>query len=132
MGVVNVTPDSFSDGGQFFDPDKALEHAERLLSEGADILDIGGESTRPGARVNAEGRTSPGTKPAVAKKGSAANLKAAVIAAGESISAVSADEELARVLPVVAALKKKHPAAVLSVDTYKADVARAAVDVGAE
>ena len=53
MGVVNVTPDSFSDGGQFLDPEKAVEHAERLLDEGADILDIGGESTRPGARVDA-------------------------------------------------------------------------------
>jgi len=49
MGVVNVTPDSFSDGGKFVDREKALEHAERLLDEGADIIDIGGESTRPGA-----------------------------------------------------------------------------------
>ena len=55
MGIVNVTPDSFSDGGQFLDLDKAIEHAERLLDEGADILDIGGESTRPGARVDAGG-----------------------------------------------------------------------------
>ena len=52
MGVVNVTPDSFSDGGDFLDPDKALEHALRLLDDGAEIIDIGGESTRPGARVN--------------------------------------------------------------------------------
>ena len=122
MAVVNVTPDSFSDGGQFLDLAKALEHAERLLAEGADILDIGGESTRPGARVNAGAPRSPETKPTEAKKVSAANLKAAV----------SAEEELKRVLPVIAAVKKKYPGAVLSVDTYKADIARAAVDSGAE
>jgi dihydropteroate synthase len=124
MGIVNVTPDSFSDGGQFLDCDKALEHAERLLDEGADILDIGGESTRPGANVDAGvprlAETNPGTK-----KARAVSLKAGA-------PAVSAEEELKRVLPVVAALKKKHPAAVLSVDTYKADVARAAVGAGAE
>src|ERR1700730_18439623 len=51
MGIVNVTPDSFSDGGLHLDADQAIEHAGRLLQEGADILDIGGESTRPGARV---------------------------------------------------------------------------------
>src|ERR1700756_4795951 len=76
MGIVNVTPDSFSDGGQFLDRDQAVAHAERLLAEGADVLDIGGESTRPGARVDAAGRTSPGTKPAGAKKGSAGDPKA--------------------------------------------------------
>ena len=58
MGVVNVTPDSFSDGGRFLDRDAAVEHALRLLDEGADILDIGGESTRPGARVAEQGRVS--------------------------------------------------------------------------
>ena len=126
MGVVNVTPDSFSDGGQFLDPAKALEHAGRLLAEGADILDIGGESTRPGVRVHAGGQTSPEAKPTVTKKVSAANLKAAVVAPEESAPAVSAEEELNRVLPVIAAVKKKCPGAVLSVDTYKADVARAA------
>jgi dihydropteroate synthase len=114
MGIVNVTPDSFSDGGQFLDRDKAVEHATRLLGEGADILDIGGESTRPGARVDAGA-----PKPGEAKKSPAA-------------PAVSAEEELKRVLPVIAELKKKHPAAVLSVDTYKASVARAAVGAGAE
>jgi dihydropteroate synthase len=98
MGIVNVTPDSFSDGGQFFDHDKALAHAERLLDEGADIIDIGGESTRPGARVDI----------------------------------VSSDEELKRVLPVIAELKKKHPKAVVSVDTYKSAAARAAAGAGAE
>ena len=132
MGIVNVTPDSFSDGGQFLDPAKALEHAERLLAEGADILDIGGESTRPGARVNAGAQRSPDTKPTEAKKVSAANLKAAVVAPAQSAPAVSAEEELKRVLPLIAAVKKKYPGAVLSVDTYKADVARAAVEAGAE
>ena len=52
MGVVNVTPDSFSDGGKFLERDKAVDHAQRLLEDGADIIDIGGESTRPGARVD--------------------------------------------------------------------------------
>src|SRR5580698_9724371 len=58
MGVVNVTPDSFSDGGSYFDCDQAVAHAESLLEEGADILDIGGESTRPGARVEASATSS--------------------------------------------------------------------------
>jgi dihydropteroate synthase len=112
MGVVNVTPDSFSDGGLYLDRDRAIEHAQRLLDEGADILDIGGESTRPGARVEASG----------AEPGGSASPK----------TAVTADDELQRVLPVIAALKKKHPAVVLSIDTYKASVARAAVAAGAE
>ena len=123
MGIVNVTPDSFSDGGNFLDRDRAIEHAERLLQEGADILDIGGESTRPGARVDISASKPSETKSSEAKKEAVANLK---------LPAVSAEEELRRVLPVVAALKKKYPAAVLSVDTYKADVARAAVEAGAE
>jgi len=117
MGVINVTPDSFSDGGQFLDGDKALDHAQRLLDEGADILDIGGESTRPGARVDA------GT-PKRADDGKGATTTAK--------SVVNAEEERKRVLPVIADLKKKHPKAVLSVDTYKATVARAAVNAGAE
>ena len=118
MGVLNVTPDSFSDGGQFLDAEKALEHAEHLLEEGADIIDVGGESTRPGARVET------GTSPrAEAKKTSAASTKA---------PPVTAEEELKRILPVIAQLKKKHPKAVISVDTYKASVARAAVGAGAE
>jgi dihydropteroate synthase len=121
MGIVNVTPDSFSDGGQFLDRDRAIGHAERLLDEGADILDIGGESTRPGARVDAGAPTT-----SEAKKGPAATPRVA------SAPPVSAEEELKRVLPVIAELKRKHPTAVLSVDTYKADVARAAVAAGAE
>jgi dihydropteroate synthase len=122
MGVLNVTPDSFSDGGQFLDRDQAIEHAEHLLEEGADILDIGGESTRPGAKVGAGA-----AKPEDAKKSAAANLRAAP---GSPV--VGAEEELKRVLPVVAELKKKHPGAILSVDTYKAVVARTAVNAGAE
>ena len=121
MGIVNVTPDSFSDGGQFLDREKAVVHGERLLEEGADILDIGGESTRPGAKV--DGAT---TKAEEARK-PAANFRLA-----PGAPAVGADEELKRVLPVIAELKKKHPDAVLSVDTYKAVVARAAVNAGAE
>ena len=101
MGVVNVTPDSFSDGGLYVDPGKAVEHAQRLLDEGADILDIGGESTRPGAKV-------------------------------ASATSITAEEELKRVLPAVTELKKKNPTAILSIDTYKASVARAAVAAGAE
>ena len=110
MGVVNVTPDSFSDGGQFLDRDKALEHALQLLDEGADIIDVGGESTRPGAKVNA---------PLAGKK-------------GEPAKTVTEKEELERVIPVIKQLKQKRPDTVVSVDTYKANVARAAVEAGAE
>ena len=115
MGVVNVTPDSFSDGGQFLDSDKAIGHGEHLLNEGADILDIGGESTRPGAKVSA-------TTPA---KDVSSKLPA-------HTPSVTAEEELKRVIPVVTTLKKKHPSALLSIDTYKATVARACVGAGAE
>jgi len=120
MGVVNVTPDSFSDGGQFLDRDQAVAQAQRLLEEGADIIDVGGESTRPGARVspNAAPHTDE-TQPASAKPATSA-------------PAVSAEEELKRVLPVIAEVKKKAPAAFLSIDTYKASVARAAVGAGAD
>jgi len=120
MGVVNVTPDSFSDGGQFLDRDQAVAQALRLLEEGADIIDVGGESTRPGARV------SPNPAP------HADNTQRASATSSTSTPAVSADEELKRVLPVIAELKKKVPAALLSIDTYKASVARAAVASGAE
>ena len=110
MGVINVTPDSFSDGGQFLDRDAAIRHGQRLLSEGADILDIGGESTRPGARVGAGNEKDTEPKPAT----------------GSSKPAVDTEEELRRVLPVISELKKKVPDVVLSVDTYKSIVARAA------
>jgi len=110
MGVVNVTPDSFSDAGQFLDPEKALAQALHLLDEGADIIDIGGESTRPGAKVSGSGPT---------KK-------------GEQLKIVSEKEELERVLPVIQRIKQERPKAVISIDTYKASVARAAVEAGAE
>lgn len=109
MGVVNVTPDSFSDGGLYLDPEKAVEHAGQLLSAGADIIDIGGESTRPGAPVTADSSTT----------------------AARSVP-VSEDEELARVIPVIRNLKSQHPEAIISIDTYKSVVARAAVEAGAE
>jgi dihydropteroate synthase len=102
MGVVNVTPDSFSDGDKFFCQDKAVAHALRLLDDGADLLDVGGESTRPGAH------------------------------AGTSEAAVTAEEELARILPVLEGVHKERPSALLSVDTYKNEVARAAVAAGAD
>jgi dihydropteroate synthase len=100
MGVVNVTPDSFFDGGLHFDRDRAVEHALKLLDDGADIIDVGGESTRPGTNVEK-------------------------LAVGEK-------DELDRVIPVITALKQKRPDAVISVDTYKSVVARAAVEAGAE
>ena len=109
MGVVNVTPDSFSDGGHFLEPEKAIEHGLRLLEEGADILDIGGESTRPGAAIaddELDGRP--------------------------DSSAVSAEEECRRVLPVMEAIQRARPEAILSIDTYKSRVARAAVNAGAQ
>jgi dihydropteroate synthase len=105
MGVVNVTPDSFSDGGLHFDRDRAVEHALELLRDGADIIDVGGESTRPGAKVQ------PGA---------------------DSGAAVPENEELERVIPVITGIRQKQPKAVVSVDTYKAAVARAAVKAGAE
>ena len=94
MGILNVTPDSFSDGGRYADPAAALAHGRALVAEGADILDIGGESTRPG-----------GTD-------------------------VDADEELARVVPVLPGLVAAVPVPV-SIDTYKARVAEAALQAGA-
>jgi dihydropteroate synthase len=93
MGVLNVTPDSFSDGGRFFEPAAACEHARRMIAEGAAIIDIGGESTRPGAEP------------------------------------VAVEEELRRVLPVIEALADSP--AVLSIDTSKPEVMRAAVQAGA-
>src|SRR5262249_10945190 len=119
MGVLNVTPDSFSDGGAFLDRDKAIEHAERLLEEGADIIDVGGESTRPGARVDA-GKP----RQADAKSGSG-NLKVAT-------APVDTEEELRRVIPVITGLKKRRPTVFISIDTYKTTVARAAVSAGAD
>jgi dihydropteroate synthase len=110
MGVVNVTPDSFSDGGLYLDPEKAVAHGNRLLDEGADIVDVGGESTRPGALV--AGKSAPTAAP--------------------SHPPVTEEEELARVIPVIRSLKRDRPDAIISIDTYKSAVARAAVEVGAE
>src|ERR1700683_2315685 len=97
MGVVNITPDSFSDGGAFLDHESAVAHGLELLNEGADILDLGAESTRPGSH------------------------------AGGAAPAVSAEEEQARLLPVIDGILKRLPRAVLSVDTYKAETAHAAL-----
>jgi dihydropteroate synthase len=126
MGVVNVTPDSFSDGGKFLERDKAVEQAQHLLEEGADIIDIGGESTRPGARVD--------PAPPQTRVGADAFVRSASKACASAASPppVSAEEELKRVIPVIAELKKRHPKAVISIDTYKSPVARAAVNAGAE
>ncbi|MBD3380522.1 MAG: dihydropteroate synthase [Candidatus Omnitrophica bacterium] len=95
MGILNVTPDSFSDGGELPDTVSAVKRAERMLADGADLIDIGGESTRPGALP------------------------------------VKVSEELERVVPVIKAIKKEL-GAVISVDTYKSGVARAALDEGAD
>lgn len=95
MGILNVTPDSFSDGGKHNTVDKALQHTEQLILDGADIIDIGGESTRPG------------------------------------FTPISAEEELARVLPVIEAIKIKFPHIPLSIDTYKSKTAEAALHAGA-
>lgn len=94
MGIVNVTPDSFSDGGQFFSADKALAQARRLVADGAAIIDIGGESTRPGSEP------------------------------------VPAEEEIRRVLPAIEAISAELDVPI-SIDTMKAEVMRAAVEVGA-
>ncbi|HYM76656.1 MAG TPA: dihydropteroate synthase [Candidatus Dormibacteraeota bacterium] len=129
MGVLNVTPDSFSDGAKFLDCDQALAHADRLLEEGADIIDIGGESTRPGARVAVA--NGPADSNASDAK-HADTKKSAGLKVAPSAPSVNAEEELKRVIPVITGLKKKHPTVVISVDTYKASVARAAVNAGAE
>ncbi len=105
MGVVNVTPDSFFDGGRFLEAEEAIAHGLQLLEEGADILDIGGESTRPGAALEA---------------------------ADTGEATLSESEELRRVLPVIEGILRARPDAIVSIDTYKASTARAAVAAGAE
>ncbi|HCG4536055.1 dihydropteroate synthase [Ureibacillus chungkukjangi] len=94
MGILNVTPDSFSDGGKFNSVERAVQHAKEMVENGAKIIDIGGESTRPG------------------------------------YTRISDEEEIARVVPVIKALLKEVPA-ILSIDTYKSAVARAAIEAGA-
>lgn len=96
MGILNVTPDSSSDGGQYAQPEAALEHARQLIADGADIIDLGGESTRPGARE------------------------------------VEAEEEQRRVLPALRRVRQSLPAAIISVDTRHPEVARLALEAGAD
>lgn len=95
MGILNVTPDSFSDGGRYIDVDLALRHALAMISDGADMIDVGGESTRPGHL------------------------------------AVTAEEELSRVIPVIKALRQAAPTAIISIDSYKARVVQEALEAGA-
>lgn len=95
MGILNVTPDSFSDGGEFFGVKPAVVQAEKMLDEGAHIIDLGGESTRPGS------------------------------------DPVSPEEELRRVLPVVRGILESRPETKISIDTYRASTAEAALDAGA-
>lgn len=94
MGILNVTPDSFSDGGKYDAVEAAVDHAKKMVADGAKIIDVGGESTRPGH------------------------------------AAVSLEEELSRVIPVIQALSKELDVAI-SIDTYKAKVAEAAIQAGA-
>lgn len=95
MGILNITPDSFSDGGKFNELGKALKRVQEMIEEGADIIDIGGESTRPGFEV------------------------------------VEAEEEINRVVPVIKAIKEKFDIPI-SIDTYKSETARAAIEAGAD
>ncbi len=95
MGILNTTPDSFSDGGKFYSSDAAIGRASEMVGEGADIIDVGGESTRPGA------------------------------------AAISEEDELRRVLPVVRGIARQHPDATISIDTTKTVVAGAALEAGA-
>ncbi|PYR84616.1 MAG: dihydropteroate synthase, partial [Acidobacteria bacterium] len=95
MGVLNVTPDSFSDGGLYFDRESAIARAKEIEQEGADIMDIGGESTRPGSE------------------------------------AISEEEEMRRVLPIIESVVRTVTIPI-SIDTYRATVAKRAVEVGAQ
>lgn len=102
MGILNVTPDSFSDGGQYTTEDLALQKTEEMLSEGATIIDVGGESTRPGGRTY-----------------------------GEGAMAIAEETERSRVLPIIDAISRTFPDALISIDTYKPKVAREAIEAGA-
>jgi dihydropteroate synthase len=95
VGALNVTPDSFSDGGDFFDPERAAARAATMLDEGAQIIDVGGESTRPGS------------------------------------DPVSPEEEARRVVPVIQRITTERPDAIVSIDTYRAGIAEAALEAGA-
>ena len=96
MGILNITPDSFSDGGQYNDPGQAVARAQRMLEEGADLLDVGGESTRPGAQR------------------------------------IDAEEQIRRVVPVIQGIRAAGIWLPISIDTTRAEVARAALDAGAD
>ena len=96
MGIVNVTPDSFSDGGKYFSVDDAVNHALKLIDEGADLIDIGGESTRPGS------------------------------------DPVSLEEELRRTIPVIKNIHQQRKDVIISIDTTKSEVAKQALDSGAQ
>lgn len=102
MGILNVTPDSFSDGGTYTHLDEALKRVEEMLEEGAKIIDIGGESTRPAGKTY-----------------------------GEGAEAVDLDRERSRVIPVIEAMHKHFPEALISIDTYKPAIAREAIAAGA-
>ena len=102
MGIVNVTPDSFSDGGKYFAPERAVAHGLELLEQGADLLDVGAESTRPGSQ------------------------------AGRAEALVGTEEEQARLLPVVEGILRERPESIVSIDTYKAATARAGLAAQAE
>ncbi|MGL5766313.1 MAG: dihydropteroate synthase [Sarcina sp.] len=95
MGILNITPDSFSDGGKYNGIEDAVERAKEMIKEGVDIIDIGGESTRPGHKI------------------------------------ISEEEEINRVVPIILAIRKELPNAILSIDTYKGQVAEAAIQAGA-
>jgi dihydropteroate synthase len=103
MGILNVTPDSFSDGGEFNSIDAAVSHALQMVRDGAEIIDIGGESTRP-----------------------------AGAAYGAGAAAITEEEELRRVIPVIEAIRKQDPNILISIDTQKSSVAQAAIDAGAD
>lgn len=102
MGILNVTPDSFSDGGRYTTVEQALQKTEDMLQEGAAIIDIGGESTRPGGRTY-----------------------------GEGAMAVAEEIERSRVLPIIESINRHFPGTLISIDTYKPNVAREALEAGA-
>jgi len=96
MGILNITPDSFSDGGKYFSSSRAIDRAFEMVDNGADIIDIGGESTRPGSDF------------------------------------ISKDEELQRIVPVIQEIRNQDSEILISIDTYKSDVAEIAIDLGAD
>lgn len=102
MGILNVTPDSFSDGGLYLAPDAALRRVEEMLEEGAAIIDVGGASSRPHGKVY-----------------------------GEGAQPLTTDAEKARVVPIIEAVADRFPEALLSIDTYNSEVAHAALEAGA-